>query len=409
MPDLDHELRRAGREVVDAIRIPEMDGVRARSRQLRHRRRGLVGAAVLVLVTVAAGWPSISGPPPEMAATPTAPTTSTPTGWHGGGFTVFPLNGAVLDAPGDVYDVAFANRTTGYALARDCVGSQCTIHFLSTGDAGFTWSVRHDLAGGTGVVGVVPVDRLPTLAARPGAESGVGVRVLGRSLYWSLSWQGWVDTTDRALGSTVATIGDGWLAPPDGCGGVTVWTPDGTAVALAHSPALSVCWVAPARTDDGAWWVGGRAGGLPAVAVSRDDGRNWTLTTLPAAAPSSYGQVSVLGIDTYASVVTPTDGKLRVEAIYRSLDRTPFVPYARDAGTIAGDVVPLLDGRLVAADGQLLVLPPGASRFEVASETLPDASRLAWTAGGYVAYDVAQPGYTAFSRDGATWQKVNLR
>jgi hypothetical protein len=409
MPDLDHELRAAGRELAHAIRIPDLDGVRARSGQLRHRhrRRVLVGAAALVIGAVAALWPSTTRPTPERA---TAPSVTPPAeGWRGGGLTVLALNGAVLNASGDVYDVAFANRTTGYALAKECGTDGCTIHFLTTGDAGFTWSVRHDLAGRTAVVGVVPEDRLPRLAVRPGDESGVGVRVLDRSLYWSLSWQGWVDTTDRAPGSTVATINDGWLAPADGNGVVTVWTPEGTAVSLAHPPALSVCWVAPARTDDGAWWVGGRAGGLPAVANSRDDGATWTVTTLPAEAPSSYGQVSVLGIDTYASVVTPTgDGKVQVGAIYRSLDRGPFVPYAREVGAIAGDVVPLLDGRLVAADGRLLVLAPRQVGFEVASEELPGASRLEWTAGGYVAYDVAVTGFTAFSHDGVTWQKLNL-
>ena len=80
---------------------------------------------------------------------------------------------------------------------------------------------------------------------------------------------------DPAAAPAVDHADDGHLglaaAPGGDCVGRPVlgpWT-DGSVGRLARQPDLDVCWVAPAPTPDGAWWVGGNRWRTPAVAVTR--------------------------------------------------------------------------------------------------------------------------------------------
>src|SRR6185295_8763968 len=86
---------------------------------------------------------------------------------------------------------------------------------------------------------------------------------------------------------------------------VRAWLPDGNLVRLTHQPPIRVCWVAAAKTADGAWWVGGAAAdGRPAVAVSHDDGRTWKETSFASPTPGAWAKVIVVGSEVYATVVT---------------------------------------------------------------------------------------------------------
>ena len=119
MPDLDRQLRETGARLFDEIRIPDLDLVRTRARRIRQRRRGLAaGASTLaVLLVVGLGLTSLDrltgGPEPVPAA-------SDPTGtlWQGGGLTLHGLDGPVLDQPGDLVDIQFADSKHGYAFDR---------------------------------------------------------------------------------------------------------------------------------------------------------------------------------------------------------------------------------------------------------------------------------------------------
>jgi hypothetical protein len=188
---------------------------------------------------------------------------------------------------------------------------------------------------------------------------------------------------------------------------------DGSLGVLASPPPMQVCRVA---TGPGAWWAGGydtAAGRRAAVAVSRDQGRHWQTFQLPAAGDQAWAQVSPLGTEVYASVVSPRGGQPYPEAqtlhaVYRSANGGPFQRYGPADTTIVGDVIPLLDGRLLVAGPSWYVSANG-DRFLKAPGDLPYVGRFARTPGGWVAYDLFQAGYAAVSRDGAVWHKFNIR
>jgi hypothetical protein len=80
-----------------------------------------------------------------------------------------------------------------------------------------------------------------------------------------------------------------------------------------------------------------------------------------------------------------------------------------DAGTVVGDVVPLLDGRLVTAGPDWQITGAPGTPLERAGGSLPWVYRIARTPGGWVAYNLFKAGWAAVSADGETWQKLNLR
>src|SRR5262245_27855662 len=124
MPDLDRQLRETGARLFDEIRIPDLDVVRGRAHRIRQRRRGLAaGASALALLLVVGigitGMDRIAGRPAPVPAA----SDPTRTMWQGGGLTLHGLDGPVLDQPGDLMDIQFADSKHGYALSADCTGT----------------------------------------------------------------------------------------------------------------------------------------------------------------------------------------------------------------------------------------------------------------------------------------------
>ena len=77
--------------------------------------------------------------------------------------------------------------------------------------------------------------------------------------------------------------------------------------------------------------------------------------------------------------------------------------------TVGGDLVPLLDGRLLMVDGDshwLASADRGATWQRV--QGLHPTKRLARTQTGWVAYEMSTI-YTAYSVDGTTWQKLDAQ
>ena len=71
--------------------------------------------------------------------------------------------------------------------------------------------------------------------------------------------------------------------------------------------------------------------------------------------------------------------------------------------------MPLLDGRLVAAGPNWYVSAGAGANLAPAGGSMPRMYRIERTPGGWVVYDLFQAGWAAMSRDGATWQKINVR
>jgi hypothetical protein len=409
MPDrLDRALGATRDSLQCEIRTPDLAPVRARARQLRRRRTGLtVAASALALLLViglgtalAGGFGADRGPQPAASNDPSG------TLWQGAGVVMHGLDGAVLDLPGTLVDVAFADADHGYALAADCTGSPCPLAVAATVDGGHVWTAWDP------PVASAPATGLPRLIAVAGGLFLVTADDPASGAWFRKSdVDGW--TAAPLAGPAPVTGGGALRLVPDGCGGQLYgWTPDGRYARLPTPPPLTACAVTATPSSDGSWWVGGRsaADDAPAVAVSHDRGVTWTVTVLPAGPGTAI--VSVLGNRVFATVVTDRGGDPYPEtkilsAGYRSVDGGPFATYLTEPSTIIGDVVPLLDGRLLAAGPDWQVCD--GTTFTRAGGSLPWVRRFARTPGVWVAYDLFRGGWAAVSTNGQDWQKLNVR
>ena len=410
MRDLDLERRLVGErtDLLGSIKVPELGVIHTRARAVKRRRRVASAAAALALLGTVGGGVGIlrSGPataPPDMAASGTPPFQSV---YRGSGLTMWGLTDPRLDLPGHLYSVEFADAEHGFAIAAECRGDACELSFAVTADGGRTWNKRP-----------LPIDRAPARSLPVLVAFGAGhVGLTGDAAsIWSDGH--WVssDTASPQSVTFVPTGGRLWMPPSDACatGPLYVWRTGRPLATLATKPPIEVCRVMSAPSG-GAWWVGGyvngAAGRRPAVAVSRDAGVTWQKLEFGAATGDAWAQVSSLGSDVYASVVSLRDadtGMLRLHAVYRSAAGGPFRPHGPNDGTLVGEVVPLLDGSLlVASDGWYLSTRGG--RFVRDTESLPYVGRFARTPGGWVALDLFRTGYAAVSRDGTTWHKLNV-
>jgi hypothetical protein len=159
--------------------------------------------------------------------------------------------------------------------------------------------------------------------------------------------------------------------------------------------------------------------GQPAIAVSADGGASWTATPLGVAGgePATSVQVSLLGSHAYALVLGGEAGAERpIVAIFHSADGgrtfglthrpgTPGAPHS-----VTGELIPLLDGRLLIAGGdqRWYVSADDGATFAPAGGNLPRVGRLGTTPAGYVAYDLFKNYWAAYSSDGSTWRKLRL-
>jgi Photosynthesis system II assembly factor YCF48 len=398
MPDsyLDEDLTRARADLLDAIDQPPLAEITGRATGLRRRRQAVrTGTALVAVVAVGvallrpwAGHPEATVPPADTP--PSGPV------YAAAGITINGLTEGVPqipDLPGGITDVEFADPDHGYLVTDK-------LAFAATEDGGFTWR-RRDLPAGT---------RTPDLILFPGGELAVPDGHV--SADGGLTWRA------PAAGQVPAAAGKEDLLRLGPQNTVEVWSPeDGRRGALAKQPSLTVTWVAARPTADGVWWVGGTAHdatGRPALASSRDGGRSWRLVELDA--PPGRAQLSVLGHHAYA-IVIGTDRDIR--AILHSADGGLTFTTTRTGGgaqpdTLAGEAVPLLDGRLLittTAQKWYVSRDDGAT-FTEATGSLPIVGGLRRTWAGYVAYDLFGPdpaGWAAFSSDGSTWRKLHIR
>lgn len=419
MPELDLETRlgAARTELLDRIETPELTEIRHRATVYRRhrsaRRAGVVALALALVGTVVALVQPARGidrPRPPVAATPT---TSIRPEWHGSGLTLLGLTADVSDLPGDLYDVEFVDNDHGYALLAQCPkAGPCELAYATTADSGLTWTRRTPpvtAALAAALPTLVPLgpDTVALLSLNGGAGDWIS-RDGGRT--WALAPAG--------SGAPVAAVGQGGrlVLAAGGCAAhkVNALGTDGSRWPLAEQPPLDVCWIAPTPAADGSWWVGGVADhGGPATAVSRDGGFSWQRFTFTGPG-GAWTKVVPFGSEVYVLVVSgePGTGPAAVHALYRSTDQGhTFARYGDPAGvaTLVGDLVPLLDGRLVAAAPGWRISNPAGADFRDGSPDLPWVGRLQRTDAGWVAYDLFGSGWAAFSPDGSTWHKIHVR
>jgi hypothetical protein len=410
--DLEHRLVTERTELVGGIQVPELGVIRSRARAVRRRRRMASAAAALALLSVvgagvAAVLDNRAVRPPEVAASGTP--TWTQSIYRGWGLTLYGLTADVDDRPGQIYDIEFApDGDRGTMLLADCQGDECALSALATLDAGRHWHPQP-----------LPMTSAPAVALPRAVPFGTEqLGLIGGDLAWIWTPGTWTSLS-AASPPAVESVPKGgrlWARPGAGCtpGPVYVWDMRGSLGVLATPPPMQVCRIASG--PGGIWWAGGydtADGRRPAVAMSRDYGRSWRKFPLPAAGGDAWAQVAPLGTEVYASVVSPRGGQpypetVTLHAVYRSADGGPFQQYGPTNTAIVGELVPLLDGRLLAA-GPGWTISADGDQFRKAPGDLPFVGRFARSPGGWIAYDLFQAGYAAVSRDGVEWHKFIYR
>ncbi|WP_433214572.1 sialidase family protein [Dactylosporangium sp. CS-047395] len=397
MPDQLESRLRAERDRLD-IDQPPMEVIAARAAALRRRRlaarTGIASLATLAVIGAAvATVDRPSTPAPMIAASDPAAT------WSAGGITIAGLDHLPADLPGAVRDVEFLDAERGYLLSTDC----CTTWVSTTDDGGRTWRTVES-----------PVPGQPRMVV-----TAAGVTLFGedhRTRATSADGEHWTAGGNK-LDPDNALTGDARMVQLGNseCGSATAGLAGTRLAPLPQQPPISVCWRSPVRAGDGAWWVaGGDWNGL-AVAVSRDDGQSWTTTHFPGYDAATRPRMAMLGRTVFLAIAAPQEAAGapdRLLAVAVSTDGgATFGPPRPTAGnaTIGGDLVPLLDGRLLIVDGygHWLVSEDSGTSW-VRLEGLHLTMRLARTEGGYVAYQMTTI-YTAFSADGADWQKLDAQ
>jgi photosystem II stability/assembly factor-like uncharacterized protein len=406
VPDLDSELAAERARFLDGIDQPSFEPIAQRAGKIRRRRTlAQVGAAAMALAAIGAvsvRTLDVHRPtPPPPAASPDA--TGPAAVYSANGITINGLPDLPNDLPGDIADVEFVDAERGYLLTKQCSDPLCAMYVARTLDGGRTWSARPapgELAHAapTALPQLILLGELVTLTS-------TGIRYVSDDGAQTWKPEQLTPRSPTVLPGTARLQ----LELPDSCGGkVEAWLPVGGLVPVIKQPDLSVCWTSPVRAGDGSWWVGGFKDAAAAVAVSRDGGQNWATTRFDV--PGSIrARVATLGTHVYVTVLGPDDA---LQAIYSSGDNgqnfTQYLPTGKPL-SIRGDLVPLLDGRLLLVDregGWYVTRDNGVTW--VNAQGLHQTARLERTVAGYVAYNMTKI-YTAFSVDGSTWRKINAR
>ncbi|MCW6007319.1 glycoside hydrolase, partial [Micromonospora sp. CPCC 205371] len=382
--------RRAGERATtpDATAQPPLartgDRARRRRRQ-RHAARAGVAAVALAVAGIVAlrPWSAEPEPPPpaDNENRTVAPV------YTDQGITINGLSGEVPDVPGMITEVEFADPDTGYLIAQCLTGDPCSPTLARTSDGGHSWVTAT----------LPPIETDPDLLVFPDGRLAVGGHV---SADEGRTWQ----AAPGRAGQPAAAGPQQILRLRDA---VEVWDSGyGYSGTLATQPGLTASWLASTPTASGDWWAAGQMNGQAAVAVTRDGGRSWK--AMPLGVTGQIARVATLGTHVYAAVL---DANGLIRAIFYSVDSgATFQKTSTGGGSVAGDLVPLLDGRLlvVGTDRRWYVSDDNGRTFARAEGTLPAAGRLVRTPAGYVAYDLFNAGWAAFSADGSTWRKLQI-
>lgn len=394
-----------------------------------RRREKLIGLGLLLAVLVA--LPLISTQlrlPSDRADAPPIERTSTP-----------PPTGSGIDPAhvAEIISVDFADRHHGFALWSHCVeeasATRCRQRLLTTSD-GENWAVRSfpgsDFDGQGGVdddVAALGKCRVVLDRAHPEYHFEYHFR-----LFSDDCGRTWVRVPLKPAGS-ISQIPEGAkLASPctgerdvvDDCDGgrLIVTMPDsGRRTWLATSPVLEDPSPESVPADDGAWWVSGRdpATGRRAVAVSRDQGRSWSVSRLPRWQARQVHQLSITmrGREAYAVAVGSLhDVRYGILAIFHSQDsgetweQTWLATPDKSPRSIGGSPIAGPRGILIVVDESVPVHHrsiDGGRTFDAGSFNQP----ISWprrTRGGYLATSDGSPRSWYRAVDGLRWQKMSF-
>ncbi|WP_018347912.1 sialidase family protein [Longispora albida] len=379
--------------------------VHARKRRRLFAAAGGTAAAVLAItgVQIASGGTREPGPAP-MLGQPNQPSVTTVSmKWADHGVEIVSDLQSV-DLPGALYDAEITEKAA-YAMLRDCPGkpAPCTVT-MARSENHEPWATVQ-LPAITVTADTAP----PDLIILNGTEL-----VLGGTWHSADGGRKWqpVPAADAPPQPAVPP-GARPYAGPDG---LRVRLPgSGQSARLASQPeGLQLKWAAPAPAADGSWWVTGLNNGTVTTAVSRDNGVSWKQQQV-SKQPGEVVSIKVATTGPHVFVIVTGKGKASgvdqaanpVLALERSSDNgyTFTIADGLPAG-VAGDAVPLADGRLLAAmdtdpSGWWMSAPVN-SRIN----SLGTVGRVQKTQAGYVAYEALGSQWAVYSPDGLTWRRL---
>ncbi|HEV2086837.1 MAG TPA: sialidase family protein [Cryptosporangiaceae bacterium] len=422
----DQRLSSLHEQVAPAVHQPEIEVLERRARSRRHRHR--VGAALAAVAVVAGGW-QLAGylvPGPEG---------TTPADRQGS--ELYPslvLSAPATAEPGATVQVSFADASNGFALTAPCPATPtpCRPNFWATTDGGRTWARRALPPGAgintsSGVVYAVGPTSVFVGGEAVSSEAGAnpnGGEVSAETLVFSRdagrTWQ----AVPPVTASVPSIPAGGYLEARcdrgyDRCEVVTTDPATGVRAGLRTQPPLnpsvaSGVWVG---TDGGRWVSGQAPDGAPAIAITRDDGRTWALSTFPRLGSPIGGPRVVTrdGRELYALMaIEHRDVKNGLGPIYHSTDggkRWALVPAERGRPTSMTGGVLLPDGRLLLGTeggeqpGPVVISVDGGRTFS----PVPALGLLAWFSevdGRYLAMDDERHPFT--SDDGVHWEPLRI-
>ncbi len=422
---IDERLGAARADLLSQIKPLELGDIRHRARTIRRRRhRVFAGAALAVVMAVSTGVVLLANRPinqqPQPSETPTPTMVRQGPVWRGSGLTLNGISDPWLDLPGRISAIEFADGQHGYAVLADCHQDTpgCLISFAMTTDAGKTWSAPQP-----------PVQQLPQPPSLlTVGDQGVIIRAGAEAWFSDNGGRTWRPTEVPADPPLVDRIAPGARLVLDDPGTdcttrtVDVWQPSGQLGQLLNQPGFDVCWVGSEPAADGSWWVGGvdhsRGQAVPVAAMTRNGGRSWLPQRIPAVAadPGAWVRVSTLGGDAFATIVgAAADDKDPTSLTVYGSYRLPaagevFQPYGDGSGLgiLDGDLVPLLDGRFVAASRENWMVSDQDGMGSKDAGAMPDLAGVQRTGPFWAAYNLFLSGWVAISADGETWHKLPL-
>jgi photosystem II stability/assembly factor-like uncharacterized protein len=306
-------------DIGSAAKQPEFSAVRRRASRLRTRRHivvtagALAVAAVLILGGYLVAEPS-DGSPGRVGASP----------------------GATIQAPAHIRWADAGDADHLYALVADCGG--CRSKLMVSEDGGRTWRER------------------PAYAAIP-EKSGLldlyvlGPRVLALGLPEELGWPDklpastvrkvsldggatWRDLQTSQAPVAAAPVGTrliGCQSSSASCGLHAIDPVTGILAPLSTQPPLADFQIAYVPPSIGMWVQGyDPATHRPAVAVSHDRGRTWTVTVFTAESPAPVNGGSTAAM--YQPAIATADGQTAYATILATNDPTAHLYRSTDGG-----------------------------------------------------------------------------